>query len=604
MAVIKTSSTAIRTQLRLHSLACCVFLLVATIAIAKTYNEGLKLYQGGNFAGAEKALVAAATKGGAPNEKARIFKLLGIVQFSRQNKNGAKTSFLAALRLDKNVKIEKSEVLDESIIGFFESVRKTSERNSGKKPTKNVASAGSQKGRPGIIATSPSALSKPAPKQTLITVDSNVRATVIMDGILAGTSGTTINADPGPHDLRIEADGYETAKTKVVAVEDRDTTVQVNLVKKTPPPAPTPLPVARPKATGSTAQSPAPKSPLAGGKKPSGGKKAASPSLFGNSGRNSPQAPIGRDLATEFALDSQYPATHAPQAPIYQAPAYQTPQPSYAPQPVPQYAPQPYAPAYPQPMVPGYGQPPIYPQQPVYQQPAPVYVQPPVYQQPAPVYTAPPPPPLPPPTYVQAAPDPAPINPGADYLPGPSKKGGKKKTPSKPKGSMLIALLPLGAGQFQNGQHLLGTLFAAAQAGGIGFYLYSEQQAEEAAASANKKLAELNEEEQSISDQQARDDHRANMDAYAEQTSKYVAGLHQNAEFGLYGGIGAYALSVTLALITMGDTSEKSVSAVTTDDGDDQLAASPSSQISAGISLLPAPNSKAPVVNLNLAWKF
>lgn len=582
------------------------------IVHAKTYSEGLKQYQGGNFAGAEKALVAAAAKGPSPAEKVKIYKLLGIVQYTRQNKKGARTSFLATLRIDKKARILKSEVLDESVISFFEDVRKEFMKGSvansgGKAPQERTTPSGLKTNN--LTGTAP--IVKTVEKQTLLLIETNVRATIILDGILAGTSGTTINADPGSHELRVEADGYETFKSKVNVVENRETTVQANLIKKAaPPPPPAPVAVPKPKAaqkSGYAGQNTGKRAPTTASQPK--GDRGKSASLFGKPSNNQPQAPLGRDLTTEFAIDSQYsgaPVQPTP-APAYPAPTYQTPAPQPyqpAPQYAPQYAPQPYPQPYQPPMAPSYPAPPTYAPPPVYQQPVPAYPQAPVYQPPAPIYIAPSPPP--PPTYSPPISNPGPSSLGGLDLPAKDRKGsGKKKAAAKQKGSVLVALLPLGAGQFQNGQHLLGSLFAAAQAGGVGFYFYMNQQADDAAANASKKLQELDEEEKSIPDQQSRDDHRANMDTYADSSNKYVASLQQNAQYGLYSGIGAYVLSASLALINLGDTEGESVSSIENQDFDpDQLPSTPAQKLVADFSLIPLPQSSTPGVNLSLVWKF
>ncbi|MFZ9521455.1 MAG: hypothetical protein ACO3A4_13355 [Silvanigrellaceae bacterium] len=149
---------------------------------------------------------------------------------------------------------------------------------------------------------------------------------------------------------------------------------------------------------------------------------------------------------------------------------YSQPPQQYAPPPQ-QYAPvQPqYQQAYPPPQ---YAYPPPVYQTPQYVAP-PVYAPPPAYGYPdpyaqQPAYSAPPPP-------GYGAPNPYEEEDEAGDYEAPSSRssgGSRSRKKSRKKGNAFIAVLPLGAGQFQNEHYGKGVFFAGAEATALGYGLY------------------------------------------------------------------------------------------------------------------------------------
>ena len=207
-------------------------------------------------------------------------------------------------------------------------------------------------------------------------------------------------------------------------------------------------------------------------KKPRGAKRSGADivlpgldkDLFKEEGESAlPDDSGGRDLAAEFQYETGTPVQSSGPIPVQPQQTYIT-QPG---QPMQQVA------------VPGQAgvvAAPV-PTTVVVQAPPPIYSQPPMYApQPYPAYGAPPaqppaplPPPPPPPDYYGEPPDSVTGNESssADETanePSSSPAKGKKKP------SLFVAMLPGGAGQFQNGDSLLGVAFGAAQI--AGFYMY------------------------------------------------------------------------------------------------------------------------------------
>lgn len=102
-------------------------------------------------------------------------------------------------------------------------------------------------------------------------------------------------------------------------------------------------------------------------------------------------------------------------------------------------------------------------------------------------YRYPPPDPDPLPLYL--APQ-APPPPPEYFGDNPHKRKKRKKVKKKPVGSTWITYLPLGAGQFQNDNWILGGLVASAQVGAAAFWYISDQEADAARRDHRKFLGE------------------------------------------------------------------------------------------------------------------
>lgn len=185
--------------------------------------------------------------------------------------------------------------------------------------------------------------------------------------------------------------------------------------------------------------------------------------------------------------------------------------------------------------------PPGYGAQPGYGAPPPQYYAPPPpqYYAPPPQYYAPPPPPPPPVDpyggggYVEpgappvdAAPDPA-----APAASGDSGGSGN---------NLFISLLPFGAGQFQNGNTLLGVVFLGAEAAGIYYYMTKTKAADSFAAGANTYIKENCQTESADEEACAK---------YQADSQAFVNGERSKAQMGLYAFLGLWVVGATESII-------------------------------------------------------
>lgn len=558
-------------------------LLPLRTAPAQSLAAGEVKYRKGDFAGAEKSLQQALPRTRNPREKAKVYKFLGISQYMQGNKSGASTSFRSALGNDPGLSVSPDEVLDESIISAFNAQR----GKGGKGPIVTagraapaispvVASSSSTAAPPAVgaepRAAAGSSMARPS-KLTRIRINSNVAGTVVMDGIMAGSTGSPIDADPGSVDITVSAAGYQSRAIRAQVSLNQETTYTVNLEKVAPKPPPVAA-VAAGKLSAGAGRPGREAQALGGTPKPRKGDLA----LTGKGGKNkrgatrdlfvpdddedlpntaAPRAaqPIprkppmgGRDLAGEFSMDAAG-APPAVQQP-YQAPpqTYQQ-QPYAAPPPQQQYGGQPYGQPYGQQP---YGQQQYYapPPQPYYAPPPqPAYQAPPVYQAPAQQFSSPPPPPPPP-------------GPGQDremaYNPsrgGREDRGPKASAEAKGDKNLFIAALPFGAGQYQNGQYLLGAFFTAAEVGGILMY---QSRSAAATAQAGETEAQLDASKTNTGISEAE------KQRYISESDDRIATLTQQANYGLYAFAGLWAAGAVQAFLydvpgTARDRPKKSV---------------------------------------------
>jgi hypothetical protein len=483
-------------------------------AFANSYATGFSLYQKGSMKDAEAALKQALQRRPNAADKIKIYKLLGICQYMLRNKAEAAASFKQALAMSPGLTISANEVLDESVIEFF---------NQQKGATNHAAKSAS---------AAPSSANPRAAKtlnSTFLKVGSNVNsATVMIDGINAGPVNSLIDTDPGVVIIEVTSPGYITRKIRVNVTKGRENSIQVDLKK----PTPKPKAVAASPATHGAKES----NSSNVGKKPRHSKNANAKifapkpkdDLFGDDGGAPIPQPTGPDLTSEFEAEASGYAA---------APAYNAPPPGYA-------APPTYGPSQ------------GYPPQGYQQQypPQQAYTPPPAYYAPPPTYYTPPPPAMPPqPAYdsYAAAPAPAyvPPDPGADPYTGGGDPGGSgprspraKKSRSTGKNNMLITLLPFGAGQFQNRSYILGILFGGAEAGAL-YMWYSKNQ------TADQTVEETQAYYESRKDEQMTTEDRTAFEAYIVQQKSFVADKRKEANMYLYGFGALYVAGVIEAII-------------------------------------------------------
>lgn len=397
---------------------------------AQTYDAGHAKYERGDFKGAERALQIAAEKETAKLAKASILKLLGICQYMLGNRSEASKSFREAVALDSTVTIKPGEVLDDTVIDYFSRIKKETTKSA---PTATTAT---------IKHTPSTTPDKAATKAagTFIIVQSDVPdANVMIDGILAGSTNTKIEVEPGMLMIEISSARHEAKFQKVNTIEGTTTNVTVDLAKTKKIKKVAKQREKKPKKTSR--------------------KKPKNDDLFGET---QPPQRAGYNPAMEFDQDTGGTA---------------------------------YAPGY---------------HQPYYQQP---YQQPYAYEQP---YA--PPPRI---SMHDAYED--------DY---------ETRAPSH--NNYFIALLPFGAGQFQNRSIAAGILFFAAEAGALGFYYMQDKDAKETAAELNAFIQEKadNGDELTVEDE-----------TYINDTKAYVTNTRNKSKYGLYGFGAAWIAGIVEAII-------------------------------------------------------
>lgn len=169
-----------RAALLVLAVAC----LSSVQAVAQNYTTGYNRYVEGDFVNAEKAFKKAMKKVKSKSELARILKMIGISQYMQGKRVNARKSFAKCLKLDPKMTINANEVLDESVVHFFESI------NSNKSDS-NSSTASSQS------------------QGSTVKILANVKeATVKIDGKDFGSQGKELKIPAGIHELEVSAKGY------------------------------------------------------------------------------------------------------------------------------------------------------------------------------------------------------------------------------------------------------------------------------------------------------------------------------------------------------------------------------------------------------------
>lgn len=181
-------------------------------AEARSLGTGLAHYADGDYTSAEKALKMALTLENRASERMKIFKLLGISQYMLGKKSHAADNFRMGLRLKPSMTVVANEVVNESVIGFFNSVKSGNFRGS-------VASTGAR-----MTRVSGSA----APLKVWITSNAN-RGTISQKGKVIGYINEPLTMPPGFYTLTLKADGYRTKEKIIKVAPNRSARINVKL---------------------------------------------------------------------------------------------------------------------------------------------------------------------------------------------------------------------------------------------------------------------------------------------------------------------------------------------------------------------------------------
>ena len=461
-------------------------------------------FQDGDISSAQKdlsSLIQSKRVQGNNLEEAQ--KLLGVCQYLMGNVVGATASFEAVLKRNPRAKLNPRDVMDPSIQVLFAKIQSNT-RSRGRSPGKveRPAAAVALRAKPAPQSPNGEMESKRGTRFTGIFVRVNAKdATVFSNGIFIGTNNQDISLDPGSHKISIAAQGFEEVTRAFEVKKGERLTLTVELLKEGERQRRAALAAAQARAVRmekareqARASADRRRQELLikrEEQKALAEQRALDRQIAMEEARARREAlglgaatqgnPAGGSLADEFYQDQSGGMYGAP-PPAQGYGAYNQPQyapPAYAPPPGQNpYGANPYGQG-------AYAAPPGYP-------PA---------QQVQPQYQAP-----------QEVPN---------MYTSRDKKQPKRK-PSSGK-SVFLAILPFGAGQFQNGDVGLGLGFFVIDAGGIGMYFWGSTSAKKYKATAPILCEETkNQEEQCVP--------KTSFDAYLKQQS-YIS----------YGGIGLFA---------------------------------------------------------------
>lgn len=209
--VVHAYATAFKTLL----LMVAVIGAVATPTLeARSLGTGLAHYADGDYTSAEKALKMALTLENRASERMKIFKLLGISQYMLGKKTHAADNFRMALKLKPSLGVFANEVVNESVIGFFNKVK------SGAYVASNRgASSGARMTRVSNAG---------APLKVWIMSNAD-RGTISQKGKVIGYLNEPLSMPPGFYTLTLRAEGYR-AKEKIVKIsKNRSARINVTL---------------------------------------------------------------------------------------------------------------------------------------------------------------------------------------------------------------------------------------------------------------------------------------------------------------------------------------------------------------------------------------
>ncbi len=211
--------------------ASCFFLPFSTLLAKPAYiKTGINHYMRGEFSPAVVAFQRALKGKLGKTDKVKALKFLGLSFFTMGKLPEAEQSFVRCIDLDDNCTIYKEEALDESVVVFFKRIR--------------------EGGSPSSIPPSPETPSPPEPTSpapvppplavsasgtrdgaTLFVINSNAAgASILLDGILAGPTGTPMASSEGTVEVEVIAKGYKPRRIKLSVSKGMLNTFQIDLL--------------------------------------------------------------------------------------------------------------------------------------------------------------------------------------------------------------------------------------------------------------------------------------------------------------------------------------------------------------------------------------
>jgi tetratricopeptide (TPR) repeat protein len=190
------------------SLSLLLIILHSASASGKTppYKQGLQHYAKGEFDKAVQSLQTALKKKPNKSEKVKIYKYIGLSHYTLGRQAEAEKNFEQCLATDPACSIEAKEALDESVLPFFQNIKRgINERKNIPKPT------------------------------TRILVKTPIKdAEILMDGILLGPANTSLDANPGTREITLQAKGYRPRGVKIAVNKNVENVYEISLDKLPP----------------------------------------------------------------------------------------------------------------------------------------------------------------------------------------------------------------------------------------------------------------------------------------------------------------------------------------------------------------------------------
>lgn len=190
------------------SLGLLLILFLPVSASGKTplYKQGLQHYAKGEFDKAIQSLQTALKKKPSKSEKVKIYKYIGLSLYTLGRQAEAGKNFEQCLATDSACSIEVKEALDESVLPFFQNIKR------GINERKNT----------------------PKPKTRILVKTPIKDAEILMDGILLGPANTSLDASPGTREITLQAKGHKPRRVKIAVNKNVENVYEISLDKLPP----------------------------------------------------------------------------------------------------------------------------------------------------------------------------------------------------------------------------------------------------------------------------------------------------------------------------------------------------------------------------------
>ncbi len=183
------------------------------------YKQGLQNYAKGEFDKSIQNLQKALKNKPSKTEKTKIYKYIGLSLYTLGRRTEAEKNFEQCLAHDSKCSIDRNEALDESVLPFFQDIRR---RQAEKEPM--------------------------AKAKTKILVKTSAKdAEVLLDGILLGPANSSLDAKSGTMEIILQAKGYRARRVKIAINKLVENVYVIELDKIAPKPEVKPIPKVDPK---------------------------------------------------------------------------------------------------------------------------------------------------------------------------------------------------------------------------------------------------------------------------------------------------------------------------------------------------------------------